>query len=90
MMCTRLSYWNLHSTTKLERRASPDVAVLHFMLQYYALCCSATVYVAVLHFMLQYYTLCNLVFHLCYNFNAILKAVYIYERHKYSQTFCHL
>lgn len=31
MTCTRLSYWNLHSTTKLERIPLPDVAVLHFM-----------------------------------------------------------
>jgi hypothetical protein len=25
--CTRLSYWNLHSTTKQKRSLSPDVAV---------------------------------------------------------------
>lgn len=31
MTCTRLSYWNLHSTTKLERIPLPDVAVIHFM-----------------------------------------------------------
>jgi hypothetical protein len=31
MTCTGLSYWNLHSTTKLERIPLPDVAVLHFM-----------------------------------------------------------